>query len=88
MSGSIENVTVFGAYGHTGRFVVAELLRRGWTPILSGRDATRLCAAGVAQRGLEVRVASVDDAASIDRAIAGARAVINSPGHSWIRRPP
>jgi hypothetical protein len=31
-------VTVFGAYGHTGRFVVAELCRRGWAPILSGRD--------------------------------------------------
>lgn len=33
-------LTVYGAYGHTGRFVVAELRKRGWTPILSGRDAT------------------------------------------------
>src|SRR5262249_49976795 len=32
------------------------------------------------QRGLEVRVASVDDAASLDRAIAGTRAVINCAG--------
>ena len=35
-------VTVFGAYGHTGRFVVRELLKRGFTPILSGRDAAKL----------------------------------------------
>src|SRR5262249_42060695 len=77
---SNENVTVFGAYGHTGRFVVAELLRRGWTPILAGRDVAKLRAAGAAHHGLEVRVASVDDAASIDCAIAGARAVINCAG--------
>ncbi len=35
---SNQTVTVFGAYGHTGRFVVSELRKRGWTPILSGRD--------------------------------------------------
>ena len=34
-----QTVTVFGAYGHTGRFVVAELLERGFVPVLSGRDA-------------------------------------------------
>ena len=37
-----RNVLVYGAYGHTGRFVVTELLRRGLTPVLSGRDAARL----------------------------------------------
>jgi hypothetical protein len=39
-----RQVTVFGAYGHTGHFVVAELLKRGWKPILSGRDAIINCA--------------------------------------------
>ena len=33
---------VYGATGHTGRFVVAELLERGFTPVLSGRDGARL----------------------------------------------
>lgn len=75
-----RTVTVFGAYGHTGRFVVSELVRRGWTPIISGRDAGKLNAVGEAHPGLEIRPASVDDAASLDRALAGADAVINCAG--------
>jgi hypothetical protein len=73
-------VTVFGAYGHTGRFVVSELRKRGFTPILSGRDAAKLKEAGHAHLGSEVRVASVDDPASLDRALSGAVAVINCAG--------
>ncbi len=77
---SNRTVTVFGAYGHTGRFVVAELFRRGWTPILSGRDAGKLNALAGGYPKSEVRLASVEDLASLDRAIAGARAVINCAG--------
>ncbi len=77
---SNRTVTVFGAYGHTGRFVVSELRKRGWTPVLSGRDAAKLKAAGDAHPELEVRVASVDAPASLDRAISGAVAVINCAG--------
>ena len=73
-------VTVFGAYGHTGRFVVSELRKRGFTPILSGRDAAKLKEAGNVHPGSEVRVASVDDPASLDRALSGAMAVINCAG--------
>src|SRR5260221_2492129 len=81
-SSMIQNriVTVFGAYGHTGRFVVRELLKRGFTPILSGRDASKLKEAGNAHPGSEVRVASVGDPASLDRALFGAAAVINCAG--------
>lgn len=75
-----RTVTVFGAYGHTGRFVVAELAARGWTAILSGRDADKLAALGRAFPDLEQRPASIDDAASLDRALAGAAAVINCAG--------
>lgn len=75
-----RKVTVYGAYGHTGRFVVAALAKRGWTPILSGRDGDRLRAAGVALGDADVRPASVDDAASLDRALTGAVAVINCAG--------
>ena len=63
MALSNQTVTVYGAYGHTGRFVIAELCRRGWTPILSGRDADKLHAIAATYPGLEVRVASVDEAA-------------------------
>jgi len=73
-----QRMAVFGAYGHTGRFVVAELCRRGWSPIASGRDPARL--EEVARPGVELRPASVDDPASLDRAVAGAAAVINCAG--------
>ncbi|MFG1947675.1 saccharopine dehydrogenase family protein [Nonomuraea sp. NPDC048826] len=71
-------VVVYGAYGHTGRFVVAELLERGFVPILSGRDEGKLKALDHPE--LEVRAASVDDAEALDRALAGASAVINCAG--------
>lgn len=73
-------VTVFGAYGHTGRFVVAELRNRGWTPVLSGRDSAKLNAIASAERGVETRPASVDDPGSLDRALLGSAAVINCAG--------
>ena len=73
-----RNIAVYGAYGHTGRFVVQELRKRGWNPILSGRDPEKLRAlAGAAD---EMRVASIDDPASLDRALGGAAAVINCAG--------
>ncbi|WP_329114247.1 saccharopine dehydrogenase family protein [Streptomyces sp. NBC_01353] len=75
-----HTVTVFGAYGHTGRFVVAELLNRGFVPILSGRDADKLHALAASRPGLDVRPAAVDDPAALDRALLGADAVINCAG--------
>lgn len=73
-------VAVFGAYGHTGRFVVTELRERGFVPLLVGRDAGRLQALAASHPGLEHRVASVDDPASLDRALQGAAAVVNCAG--------
>jgi Saccharopine dehydrogenase NADP binding domain len=73
-------VTVFGAYGHTGRFIVAELRRRGWTAVLSGRDREKLDALRETFPGSACRVASVDDPDSLDRALAGSAAVINGAG--------
>ncbi len=75
-----DRVTVFGAYGHTAHFVIAELLRRGFTPILAGRDATKLRTTSEVHPGAAVRVASVDDPASLDAAMDGSGAVINCAG--------
>jgi hypothetical protein len=75
-----KRVTVFGAYGRTGRFVVSELRARGWAPILSGRDAEKLNQVAAAHPGLEVRPATIESPLSLDRALAGARAVINCAG--------
>jgi len=51
-----RTITVYGAYGHTGQFVVSELRRRGWTPVLSGRDPRKLqSVAEVGDGELEMR---------------------------------
>ncbi|MFF0749456.1 saccharopine dehydrogenase NADP-binding domain-containing protein [Streptomyces sp. NPDC004267] len=76
----MESVTVYGAYGHTGRFVVTELRARGYVPILSGRDDAKLKALAEEHPGLEARPATVDAPAALDRALAGAAAVINCAG--------
>jgi short subunit dehydrogenase-like uncharacterized protein len=78
--GSDRDVAVFGAYGHTGRFVVTELRERGYVPLLLGRDQDKLLALAQTRPGLEARQASVDDPASLDRALTGAAAVINCAG--------
>jgi hypothetical protein len=75
-----QAVAVFGAYGHTGRFVVSELRERGLVPLLAGRDGEKLRALAADHPGSDVRPASVDDPASIDRALDGAAAVINCAG--------
>ncbi|WP_223773084.1 saccharopine dehydrogenase NADP-binding domain-containing protein [Streptomyces sp. 135] len=75
-----QTVTVYGAYGHTGRFVVAHLLERGFVPVLSGRDAHKLRALADGHPGADVRPASVDDPVALDHALAGAAAVINCAG--------
>lgn len=79
--GTAGTVVVYGATGHTGRFIVAELRRRGITTVVSGRDAARLEALA-AEHGADVgvRPATVDDPASLDRALAGAAAVVNAAG--------
>lgn len=76
-------IVVFGASGHTGRFVAGELRRRGRLVVLAGRDAgvLRALANGEASDAwAEVRVASAEDPASLDAALAGAAAVVNCAG--------
>ena len=75
-----QMVAVFGAYGHTGQFVVEQLRERGYTPLLAGRDASKLHAMALSRPGVDIRQATVDDPASLDRALSGAAAVINCAG--------
>jgi len=67
-------VAVYGASGHTGRFVVDELRRRALPVVVVGRTPSRLPA------GLPARTATIDDPASLDRALAGCAVVINCAG--------
>ncbi|MGZ9932578.1 saccharopine dehydrogenase NADP-binding domain-containing protein [Streptomyces sp. NC-S4] len=73
-------VVVYGATGHTGRFIVAELRRRGIATVVSGRDGARLEELAAQDADLLVSPAAVDDPASLDRALAGAAAVVNAAG--------
>lgn len=73
-------VVVYGATGHTGRFIVGELVRRGFETVISGRDAARLELLAAEWGEVAVRPASVDDPGSLDRALVGGAAVINCAG--------
>ena len=75
-----HRIAVFGASGHTGRFVVSELRRRGFTAILVARNRSKLELLHRLHPSFEIRIASVDDDASLDRALSGASAVINCAG--------
>ncbi len=75
-----DRVLVYGATGHTGRFVIDELVRRGLTPVVTGRSAERLATVPPRHAGLEQRVATIDDAGSLRRAVRDVGAVINCAG--------
>lgn len=75
-----RRVLVYGAYGHTGQFIVAELLRQGLTPILSGRSPARLGPMAAQYPGLETRPATVDNSDSLENAVRGAGLVVNCAG--------
>lgn len=75
-----QQVLVYGASGHTGRFVVDELLRRGLSPVLAGRSAERLNTIEPRGTGLERRVADVEDQVLLQQLVAGVDVVINCAG--------
>lgn len=72
-------IAVYGAAGHTGRFVIRELVRRGFSAIAIGRDAEKLAAADFPP-GVRREVAALADSASLARALTGASALINCAG--------
>jgi short subunit dehydrogenase-like uncharacterized protein len=75
-----QPILVYGAYGHTGRFIVGELIGKGFRPVLSGRDRRKLEAVSAAHGGLDFRSASLDDPMALDHAFHGAGAVVNAAG--------
>jgi len=69
-----SKIAVYGAGGHTGAFVIAELRRRRLPVVAVGRDATRLPPA------LPCRSAAIDDTEALQRAFADCAVVINCAG--------
>lgn len=75
-------VTVFGGSGFVGRYVVRLLAARGWRVRVAVRDTQRalfLKPAGDLGQ-VSLMPTSVTDRASVDRAVAGADAVVNLVG--------
>ena len=71
-------IAVYGATGHTGRFVVQEAQRCGLPVVAVGRDAARLDETFPSP--VTRRVAMLDDPASLEQAFAGCAVVINCAG--------
>src|SRR5262245_4096294 len=72
---------VYGATGHTGRLVAAELLARGHAVVLSGRDDAGLrTLAGELSGPVEVHPAPLDDAAALRALAERATVVIHCAG--------
>ncbi|MGP3910227.1 saccharopine dehydrogenase family protein [Nonomuraea sp. 10N515B] len=75
-------IAVHGASGFTGRLTAAETGRRGFTPVLVGREEERLRKAAVEAGvpGAEVRVAALDQPAALADALRDCEVVINCAG--------
>lgn len=73
------SLLIYGAYGYTGELIVDEALRRGVTPVIAGRDRTKL-AAVAARTGLEARPCSLDDEAGLLSALRDISVVLHAAG--------
>ena len=78
MKSPTHSIAVYGAAGHTGRFVVREAQRRGLPVVAVGRSAARLDE--MIPPAVPRRVAELEDPASLERAFAGCSLVINCAG--------
>ena len=70
---------LYGATGFVGEVMARAAVASGMRPILAGRNSEAL-AHQAAALGLESRVFSLDDAAAVDRALAGVTVVLNCAG--------
>ncbi|MFC9896810.1 SDR family oxidoreductase [Nocardia sp. NPDC127579] len=78
-------VAVTGASGQLGRLVVEALLEAGSTPVVAiARDGNKV--ADLAARGAEIREASYDDPAALDRALTGVDRVLLISGNEFGKR--
>jgi short subunit dehydrogenase-like uncharacterized protein len=77
----MENkIVIYGAYGHTGKFLVAQLYQQGYKPILSGRDADKLNILSQDYPDLITEVADINHPETLDKAFADAEIIVNCAG--------
>ncbi|MEP7093467.1 MAG: saccharopine dehydrogenase NADP-binding domain-containing protein, partial [Flavobacterium sp.] len=76
-----NSIAIYGAYGHTGKFIVSELYRQGYKNlILSGRDHEKLMALNEEYPDLEIKTADINDSETLDSAFFDSKIIINCAG--------
>ncbi|HYD61947.1 MAG TPA: saccharopine dehydrogenase NADP-binding domain-containing protein [Noviherbaspirillum sp.] len=70
---------IYGANGYTGELIAREAVRRGFKPVLAGRNWEKVDALA-RELGLEARAFSLDDVARATQQIAGHSLVLNCAG--------
>ena len=74
-----RQLLIYGAYGYSGRLIVASALRRGLKPIVAGRDADKTEA--LARKfGVSHRAFNLSDTTATRNALEGIAAVLNCAG--------
>lgn len=74
-----KTVLIYGAYGYTGQLITDTFIKRGFKPVIAGRDALKLNIQAQAT-GLEYRLFSIDDARSVEAALEGCFCLVNCAG--------
>ena len=72
-------VLIYGATGYTGQLVAKRAKEIGMSPILAGRNEAKVRAIAD-PLGFAWRVADIDDAAALDRALEGIEVVLHIAG--------
>ncbi len=75
----MPNFLIYGATGYTGLLIAHEAVRRGYRPILAGRNAEAL-AALARKLELEQRVFPLDDPTAVNAGLRGVSAVLHCAG--------
>ncbi|MEX5711123.1 NAD(P)H-binding protein [Parafrankia sp. FMc6] len=79
------NVTVFGATGAIGQLVVDELLRAGHSVTAYARNPAKVPPSW-SEKNVRLVVGEITDAAAVEKAVAGADAVVSALGPSLDRK--
>jgi short subunit dehydrogenase-like uncharacterized protein len=75
-----NNIVIYGAYGHTGKFILSQLYDQGYKPILCGRDSDKVNSLSQEYPDLKTKVADINHPKSLDDAFSDAEIIINCAG--------
>lgn len=75
-----NSIVIYGAYGHTGKFIVSQFYDQGYKPILCGRDSEKLNSLSQEYADLKTKVADINHPKTLDDAFFEAKVIINCAG--------